>query len=124
MMQLKLLGVLQDYDSPYASLYRDDVSQKLYLAVEQDTDKTSEFCSLLLHVSKAMVDYYLQHKIGLREIATKVKDKYLWYHQKGQQGIFTALSKTDASKYIDLDDDMFDANYCNQVSLIKYHLNN
>ena len=30
MMQLKLLGVLQDYDSPYASLYRDDNSQNLY----------------------------------------------------------------------------------------------
>jgi len=124
MMQLKLLGVLQDYDSPYASLYRDDTSQKLYLAVEQDTDKPSEFCSLLLHVSKTMVDYYLQHKMGLREIATKVKDKYLWCRKKGQQGIVTALNKVDAFKYIDLDNDMFDADYCSQVPLIKYHLNN
>ena len=45
MMQLKLLGVLQDYDSPYASLYRDDNSQNLYLAVEQDSDKPKEFAS-------------------------------------------------------------------------------
>lgn len=124
MMQLKLLGVLQDYDSPYASLYLDDVSQKLYLAVEQNSDKPSEFCTLLLHVSKLMVNYYLQHKLGLREIARKVKDKYLWYHKKGQRGVFTDLNKEDASKYIDLDDDMFDADYCSQVPLIKYHLNN
>lgn len=124
MMQLKLLGVLQDYDSPYASLYREDASQNLYLAVEQDTDKPSEFCSLLLHVSKPMVDYYLQQKMGLREIAKKVTDKYLWCRKKGQQGTFTALHKVDASKLIDLDDDMFDANYCNQVPLIMYHLNN
>ena len=123
-MQLKLLGVLQDYDSPYASLYQDDASQKLYLAVEQDTDNPSEFCTLLLHVSKLMVDYYLQHKIGLREIARKVKVKYLWYHKKGQQGVFEDLNKIDASKYIDLDDDMFDADYCSQMLLIKYYLNN
>ena len=58
MMQLKLLGVLQDYDSPYASLYRDDNSQNLYLAVEQDSDKPKEFCTLLLHVSKILVEYY------------------------------------------------------------------
>lgn len=124
MMQLKLLGVLQDYDSPYASLYRDDASQKLYLAVEQDTDKPSEFCTLLLHVSKLMVDYYMQHKMGLREIAREVKDKYLWNHKKGQQGEFTDLNTADASMYIDLDDDMFDADYCSQAPLIKYHLNN
>ena len=77
MMQLKLLGVLQDYDSPYASLYRDDNSQNLYLAVEQDSDKPKEFCTLLLHVSK----------------------------------------------YIDIDDDMFDPDFCNHEASIKYYLN-
>ena len=84
-MQLKLLGVLQDYDSPYASLYRDDNSQNLYLAVEQDSDKPKEFCTLLLHVSKILVEYYLQNKIGLREIYKDVKNKYLWFRKKGQK---------------------------------------
>lgn len=122
MMQLKLLGVLQDYDSPYASLYQDKNSQNLYVAVEQDSEKPKEFCSLLLHVSKLMVEYYLQHKIGLREMAKDVKDKYLWYRKKGQMGTFTSLKHEDVSKYIDMDDDMFDPDFCNQVSLIKYHL--
>lgn len=42
-MQLKLLGVLQDFDSPYASLYRDASSQKLYLAVEQNVTNQGSF---------------------------------------------------------------------------------
>lgn len=124
MMQLKLLGVLQDYDSPYASLYQDSVSQKLYVAVEQDSSKTKEFCSLLLHVSKMMVIYYLQKKIGLREMAKEVSDKYLWSRKKGQMGTFTSLKKEDVSKYIDVSDDMFDPEFCNQVNLIKFHLKN
>lgn len=124
MMQLILLGVLQDYDSPYASLYQDKDSQKLYVAVAQDSAKPKEFCSLLLHVSKMMVEYYLQHKIGLREMAKDVSDKYLWYRKKGQKGTFTSLKHKDVSEYIDMDDDMFDPDFCNQASLIKYHLNN
>ncbi len=122
MMQLKLLGVLQDYDSPYASLYQDSSSQNLYVAVEQDSDKTKGFCSLLLHVSKPMVIYYLQNKIGLREMAKEVTDKYLWFRKKGKMGTFTSLKKEDASKYIDVNDDMFDPEFCNQVNLIKFYL--
>ena len=124
MMQLKLLGVLQYYDSPYASLYQDKNSRNLYVAVEQDSKKPKEFCSLVLHVSKLMVEYYLQHKIGLREMAKNVNDKYLWCRKKGQMGTFISLKQEDASKYIDMDDDMFGPVYCNQASVIKYHLNN
>lgn len=124
MMQLKLLGVLQYYDSPYASLYQDKNSRNLYVAVEQDSKKPKEFCSLVLHVSKLMVEYYLQHKIGLREMAKNVNDKYLWCRKKDQMGTFISLKQEDASKYIDMDDDMFDPDFCNQASLIKYHLNN
>lgn len=124
MMQLKLLGVLQDYDSPYASLYQDKDSQNLYVAVEQDSEKPKEFCSLLLHVPKLMVECYLQHKIGLRQMARDVKDKYLWQRKKGQMGTFTSLRQEDVSRYIDMDDDMFDPDFCHQASLIKYFLHN
>ena len=123
MMQLKLLGVLQDYDSPYASLYRDDNSQDLYLAVEQDSDKPKEFCTLLLHVSKILVEYYLQNKIGLREIYKDVKNKYLWFRKKGQNGTLVDVGNEDVSKYIDIDDDMFDSDFCNHEASIKYYLN-
>ena len=123
MMQLKLLGVLQDYDSPYASLYRDDNSQNLYLAVEQDSDKPKEFCTLLLHVSKILVEYYLQNKIGLREIYKDVKNKYLWFRKKGQNGTLVDVGNEDVSKYIDIDDDMFDPDFCYHESSIKYYLN-
>ena len=122
MMQLKLLGVLQDYDSPYASLYRDDNSQNLYLAVEQDSDKPKEFCTLLLHVSKILVEYYLQNKIGLREIYKNVKSKYLWFHKKDQIGTLVDVGNEDVSKYIDIDD-MFDPDFCNHEASIKYYLN-
>ena len=122
MMQLKLLGVLQDYDSPYASLYRDDNSQNLYLAVEQDSDKPKEFCTLLLHVSKILVEYYLQNKIGLREIYKDVKNKYLWFRKKGQNGTLVDVGNEDVSKYIDIDD-MFDPDFCNHEASIKYYLN-
>ena len=121
-MQLKLLGVLQDYDSPYASLYRDDNSQNLYLAVEQDSDKPKEFCTLLLHVSKILVEYYLQNKIGLREIYKDVKNKYLWFRKKGQNGTLVDVGNEDVSKYIDIDD-MFDPDFCNHEASIKYYLN-
>ena len=123
MMQLKLLGVLQDYDSPYASLYRDDNSQNLYLAVEQDSDKPKEFCTLLLHVSKILVEYYLQNKIGLREIYKDVKNKYLWFRKKGQNGTLVDVGNEDVSKYIDIDDDMFDSDFCNHEASIEYYLN-
>ena len=122
MMQLKLLGVLQDYDSPYVSLYRDDNSQNLYLAVEQDLDKPKEFCTLLLHVSKRLVEYYLQNKIGLREIYKNVKSKYLWFRKKGQNGTLVDVGNEDVSKYIDIDD-MFDPDFCIHEASIKYYLN-
>ena len=121
-MQLKLLGVHQDYDSPYASLYRDDNSQNLYLAVEQDSDKPKEFCTLLLHVSKILVEYYLQNKIGLREIYKDVKNKYLWFRKKGQNGTLVDVGNEDVSKYIDIDD-MFDPDFCNHEASITYYLN-
>ena len=123
MMQLKLLGVLQDYYSPYVSLYRDDNSQNLYLAVEQDSDKPKEFCTLLLHVSKRLVEYYLQNKMGLREIYKNVKSKYLWFHKKDQIGTLVDVGNEDVSKYIDIDDDMFDPDFCNHEASITYYLN-
>ena len=122
MMQLKLLGVLQDYDSPYVSLYIDDNSQNLYLAVEQDSDKPKEFCTFLLHVSKRLVEYYLQNKMGLREIYKNVKSKYLWFHKKDQIGTLVDVGNEDVSKYIDIDD-MFDPDFCNHEASIKYYLN-
>lgn len=122
-MQLKLLGVLQDFDSPYASLYRDASSQKLYLAVEQECDKPREFCALLLQVSKGMVDYYLQHKIGLRELSKEVKDKYLWHRKKGQRGSLVDIGHQDVTKYINEADDMFDPAFCHQKASISYYLN-
>lgn len=123
MMQLKLLGVLQDYDSPYVSLYIDDNSQNLYLAVEQDSDKPKEFCTLLLHASKILVEYYLQNKMGLREIYKNVKSKYLWFHKKDQIGTLVDVGNKDVSKYIDIDDDMFDPDFCNNEASITYYLN-
>lgn len=123
-MKLKLLGILQDYGSPYVSLYRDDKSRKLYLAVEQDSNNSNEFCTLLLHVSKLLLEEYLQNKIGLREISQIVKNKYLWFHAKDQDIKLVDVSNEDASKYIDIDDDMFDSYFCNQETLIRYYLNN
>lgn len=123
-MQLKLLGVLQDFDSPYASLYRDANSQKLYLAVEQVCDKPRELCTLLLQVSKGMVEYYLQHKIGLRRLSREVKNKYLWHRTKGQEGSLVNVGHQDVTKYINEEDDMFDPDFCHQAASIKYYLNN
>lgn len=70
-----------------------------------------------------MVDYYLQHKIGLRELSKEVKDKYLWHRKKGQRGSFVDVGHQDVTKYINEADDMFDPAFCHQKASISYYLN-
>lgn len=77
MMRLKLLGVLQDFGSPYASLYINDDNQVMYLAIQQESHKPNIFRFLLMRVSSEMVMDYMQNKVGLRRLSEVSKEKYI-----------------------------------------------
>lgn len=122
MMHLKLLGVLQDYGSPYASLYVDDASNVLYIAIQQDCSEPHYFSSLLLRVTKDMVLNYMQQSIGLRHLSQISSEKFLWHRKKGMAGTITHLGRCDLTEHINLDDDMFDSEFCIQQSSLMYYI--
>lgn len=122
MMRLKLLGVLQDFGSPYASLYINDDNQVMYLAIQQESHKPNIFRSLLMRVSSEMVMDYMQNKVGLRRLSEVSKEKYIWDRTKGSKGVLTSLGHEDVKKRIDSDDDMFDAEFCRNKSSISYYI--
>jgi hypothetical protein len=122
MMQLKLLGVLQDFGTPYASLYINDDNKSMYLAIEQDSHKPHIFSSLLLKVTGIMIVNYMQNMIGLRQLSELSKEKYIWDRAKGKKGRMTDLGHVDVRDRIDEGDDMFDAEFCRNENSIRYYI--
>ena len=86
-MRIKLLGVLQDFGSPYASLYINDDNQVMYLAIQQESYQPNIFRSLLLRGSGEMMLDYMQNKIGLRWLLEVFKEKCIWDRAKGSKGV-------------------------------------
>ena len=123
MMQLKLLGVLQDYGTPYTSLYVNGDDKVMYIAIEQDSTDPQCFSSLLLKVTEEMVINYMHQHIGLRRLSQLSQEKYIWKRKKGAKGTMTSLGYSDVTNRIDADDDMFDADICNNQSSILYYIN-
>lgn len=123
MMQLKLLGVLQDYGSPYASLYVDHSDKVLYIAIQQDSSEPQYFSSLLLRVTKDMVLNYMQQSIGLRRLSQLSAERLLWHRKKGMIGTMTNLGQCDLTDRIDLEDDMFDSDFCSHELSLRYYIN-
>jgi hypothetical protein len=123
MMQLKLLGVLQDFGSPYASLYINGEDKTMYLAIQQASRDSHKFSSLLLRVNVQMVVDYMERTIGLRKLSQLSIEKYLWNRKKGNNGTIISLGHNDVTNRIDIVDDIFDADFCNNESSIKYYIN-
>lgn len=67
-MHLKLLGILQDFGSPYASLYIDPNQKNLYVAVEQDEVVPSCFRSMLIKITPRLMKDYLNRTKGLKDL--------------------------------------------------------
>lgn len=122
-MQLKLLGVLQDYGSPFASLYIDNDEEFLYLAIQQESTAPKMFTALLMRVTSSMIDEYMQNAIGLRQISRLSSKKYIWNRTKGEKGTIISIGQNDVSERIDEDDDMFDSFFCQHESSIRYYVN-
>lgn len=122
MMKLKLLGVLQDFGSPYASLYRDSINHNMYVAIEQDTIENGVFHYLVFEVSKNLLIGYLNRAVGLREMSKNSQEKYLWSRTKESQGRFTNLGTKDVSDQI-TQEDTFDDFFCNQKQTICHYIN-
>lgn len=121
-MQLKLVGILQDFGSPYASLYINDVGV-MYLAIEQGKHKSNIFSALLLRVTSIMVYDYMQNVIGLRRLSELSKEKYIWNRSKGDTGNLISLGQNiDVKDRIDICDDMFDAEFCQNEINIRYYI--
>lgn len=123
MMRLKLLGVLQDFGSPYASLYINDDNKNMYLAIEQESQTSNVFNFLLLKVTNMMVVKYMQNLIGLRQLSELSQEKYIWNRTKGAKGTMTNLGHSDVTDLIDVNDDMFDAEFCKNSASIRYYIN-
>lgn len=120
-MKLSLIGVLQDFGTPYASLYRDGANNKLYISIAQDTIESGMFRALLFCVTPALLMSYFNHAIGLREMSTISDSKYVWNHKKGSTGKIESLGNNDITDNI-VEDDFYDPLFCKQESAIKYRL--
>lgn len=123
MMHLKLLGVLQDFGSPYASLYMDSNRKSLYVAVEQDEETPSCFRSMLIQVTPGMMRDYLNRIKGLRDLARENVAKYIWSYRKGSQGNINPIGHSDQSERIDIYDDKFDVEFCHNLPSINFYVN-
>ena len=123
MMQLKLLGILQDFVSPYASLYINEVNGIMYLAIEQERHESNIFSALLLRVTSIMINDYMQNMIGLRRLSELSKERYIWNRSKGDKGHLISIEQNiDIKNCIDILDDMFDAEFCRNEIFIRYYI--
>jgi hypothetical protein len=123
MMQLKLLGILQDFGSPYASLYINEVNGIMYLAIEQERHESNIFSALLLRVTSIMINDYMQNMIGLRRLSELSKERYIWNRSKGDKGHLISIEQNiDIKNCIDILDDMFDAEFCRNEIFIRYYI--
>lgn len=122
MMQLKLLGILQDFGSPYASLYIDSGQKSLYVAVEQEEEIPSYFRAMLIKVTPRMMKDYLNKRKSLKDLAREDVAKYIWSHRKGSNGSINPIGNSDQSARIDISDDKFDEEFCHNLSSINYYV--
>ena len=120
MMELQLLGVLQDLGTPYASLYVNK-EKVLFIGLKVESMDSCVFKSLLINVSFHDIDNYFNGEIGLRQIANNSTKRYMWSRKKGTSGTLLNLCQNELMDNID-EDDMYDAFFCTQEALIKYHL--
>ena len=121
MMKLKLIGVLQDFGSPYASLYMDSNDNNMYVAIEQNSVEAGVFYYLVFEVTKSLIDSYFKRAVGLREMSKLSQSRYLWSRKKGTAGRFVDLGNDDVSYRI-TQDDTFDEFFCRQLKTIQYHI--
>lgn len=121
-MKLKLIGVLQDFGTPYASLYRDGQNNKLYVSILQKSISRSMFCCLLFGVTPSLIYSYFNQSIGLREMSKISSDKFIWNYEKGSPGVFKSIDQNDISDRI-IEDDIYDSFFCKQEAAIKYRIN-
>ncbi len=119
-MQLKLLGVLQDFGTPYASLYRQDNKDTLFIAIEQGREN-GYFKALLLQVGCSDVRQYINGHTALSTLTRNASATFLWKRKKHERGIIAPMSKTHALSSVN-DDEPFDADFCSDISLINYNL--
>lgn len=120
-MKLKLLGVLQDFGTPYASLYRDGRDNRLYVSITQNTVVGGMFSCLLFGVTPNLLISYFEQNVGLREMSRAADCKYIWNFEKGAQGEITSIGTNDITDRI-IEDDMYDSFFCDQESVIRYRL--
>ena len=120
MMQLHLLGVLQDFGSPQILLYFEKNKKNLYLELLLSSKGMPRlFNSLLLHVSKNDIYSYLEQKTSIKQIALHATSCLLWEREKNKNGIFKECPPNWIQQ---IEDDMFDEYFCSQEQLIRYNL--
>jgi protein subunit release factor B len=123
-MNLKLLGVLQDWGTPFASLYVKEQTSKLFLSVSlsADTEKGNYvFSSLVVSVSSQEILAYLKQAIGIKRMIEESPQHYVWRHKKGERGIFKPVKKYEIPEEIQ-EDDMYDASFCSDEKSIRYYI--
>ena len=101
MMELQLLGVLQDLGTPYASLYinKDNV---LFIGLKVESVDSCVFKSLLINVSLHDINDYFDGEIGLKQIANNATKRYIWSRKKGTQGTLLNICQQELIDNIEL----------------------
>jgi hypothetical protein len=123
-MNLKLLGVLQDWGEPIASLYVKEQTDKLFLSVNLSTEKehgTYVFSSLVVRVTSQEILDYLKKAIGLCRMIESSSQFFVWKHKKGDKGRFVRVTTYDIPEELQ-NDDMYDASFCNDENTIRNYI--
>lgn len=123
-MNLKLLGVLQDWGTPFASLYVKEQTGKLFLSVSLSADKEKGsyvFSSLVVSVTSQEILAYLKQAIGIKRMIEESSQRYVWKHKKGEQGVFRPVTKYEIPEELQ-EDDKYDASFCSDENSIRYYI--
>ncbi|MBD5300088.1 MAG: hypothetical protein HDS17_01260 [Bacteroides sp.] len=122
-LNLKLLGVLQDYGTPYASLYFNDNGNggALYLVLEQGKNDSGDFEAYVMPVSAENIKGYLDKQIDLLTIVKQSPEILLWRRKKNDDGVFSHISSNGLVNKLD-DEDFFDPEFCRDAPRINYFI--
>lgn len=122
MNNMRYVGTLQEYSTPFACLYEDISKHCLLLLVRISTLQEHKKIYAVIPVAVNGVKNYMSGKIGLNKLMEKKYPSYVEFEGNEIRDIDHAIVRNNQDKL--LKDDTFDPEFCNDPISIKCFLNN
>lgn len=116
-----LVGDLQVYAHPYASLYVNEATNSLYIFIRV-TNSNNAVKGIIAPVTVSAVKAYIDKKTDLRHILQTSKSR-LCDIQNNTGYLLWSVPYKNPSKQIKENDNLFDDNFCYEQYELSYFLN-